>query len=76
MADKLVRVRECDLPACLTPEDDVKRVEVTVDKHTCVADVCAGHRATVSIDELLKYARKKGRRRGIRVTRPEDIPRG
>lgn len=73
VVEKIVRVLVCNLPDCPTPEENVKRVEDTIDKVTVIMDLCAGHRRP--IEELRQFAHKKGRRRGIRVTRPEDIPR-
>lgn len=63
------------MPDCGTPEDQVKRVEITIDKATSQVDVCSGHRRTVPLEELIEHAHKRGRRRGIKVTNPEDIPR-
>lgn len=78
MVDKVVRVRECNLPGCPEPENDVKRLELTdVDKkQTFQVDACVLHRKTTPYDELVEHAHKRGRRRGIKVVNPEDIPRG
>lgn len=72
MADKVIKVRECDVPKCGTPDDDVKRIESTLEgEGTVVIDLCAFHRAPVM--ELRGYAHRKARRRGITITRPEDF---
>lgn len=73
MADKVIRVRECDIPKCPTPEDDVKRIESTLeDEGTVIMDLCATHRAPIM--ELRRHAHKRvSRRRGIRVTDPKEV---
>jgi hypothetical protein len=72
MADKVIRVRECDIPNCPTPTDDVKRVTSDIEGgDTVVYDVCATHIAPLL--ELRKYAHKKLRRRGIQVVDPDDV---
>lgn len=71
MADKVIRVRQCDVPKCPTPEDDVKRIESTMEgEGTVIMDLCVLHRTPIM--ELRGYAHKKvARRRGIRVTEPK-----
>jgi hypothetical protein len=71
VADKVIRMRECDVPKCPTPDDDVKRFESTLEgEGTVIIDLCVLHRAPVM--ELRGYAHKKvARRRGIRVTEPK-----
>lgn len=75
MADRVRRVRECDVPKCGTPDDDVKRCQSTLeDEGTVVMDLCAFHRAPLM--ELRRYAhRRVARRRGITVTNPADFRR-
>lgn len=74
MADKVIKVRECDVPKCGTPDDDVKRIESTMeDEGAVVMDLCAFHRAPIM--ELRRHAHKKVRRRGIKVTNPADYRR-
>jgi hypothetical protein len=73
VADKVIRVRTCDIPKCPTPEDDVKRIESTLEgEGTVIMDLCATHRAPLM--EVRRHAHKKvARRRGIKVTDPKDI---
>lgn len=74
MAERVILV--CNMPACPTPEDDVKRVSTTVDRSSTETDLCRFHREPV--DEIRKHAnRKRGRGRQIelRVKDPKDIQR-
>jgi hypothetical protein len=74
VVEKVVRIRVCNLPDCPTPEDEVKRVEISIEKTTFQVDLCETHRAPV--DDLAEYAHKRRRRRGIQVVSPDEIPRG
>lgn len=73
MADKVIRVKECDIPNCPTPDDNVVRVTSTLQgAGTVVMDLCALHQTPIL--ELRKHAHKKvaaRRRRGIQVTEPK-----
>jgi hypothetical protein len=71
MADKVIKVRECDIPKCPTPDDDVKRIQSTLEgEGTVIMDLCALHRTPIM--ELRAHAHKKvTRRRGIKVTEPK-----
>lgn len=71
MADKVIRVKECDFPNCPTPTDDVKRCRLEVDGKVSVTDLCAGDRASQPIDVLIEHAHRRSRRRGIKVTEPK-----
>ena len=71
MADRVIRVKECDfLPECPTPKDDVLRVKIECDGKISIVDVCAGDRASQPLDALVERAHRKPRRRGIKVTEP------
>jgi len=76
MADKVIKVRECDVPKCGTPDDDVRRIESNLEgEGTVIMDLCVFHRAPLM--ELRRYAhRKTPRRRGITVTNPADFRQG
>ena len=74
MADRVIKVRECDIPRCPSPQDDVKRITSDLeDEDTVVMDLCVTHRAPLL--ELRKYAHKKLRRRGVRVVEPSQVRR-
>jgi hypothetical protein len=75
MAEKTIL--QCDLPECATPENDVKRVMITVDGKQYRIDMCADDRAGL-LEDILKFASRvketsAPRRRGIKVTDPADF---
>lgn len=72
MADKVIRVKECDLPQCPTPTDDVKRIRIEIDGKAAIVDVCAGDRDSQPVNALIEQAHRKPRRRGIQVTEPKS----
>jgi hypothetical protein len=73
MADKVIRVRECDIPNCPTPQDNVLRITSDLEgEDTVIMDLCVQHRQPIL--ELRKHAHKKLRRRGIRVVEPSEVP--
>ena len=76
MADVTIKRKVCDIPRCPTPEDDVRRIESTMEgEGTVIMDLCRTDRAPLM--ELRKHAHKKAtRRRGIRVTDPSQVRRG
>jgi hypothetical protein len=74
VAERVILV--CNMEPCPTPEDDVKRVSITVDRSSTETDLCRFHREPV--DEIRRRAnRKRGRGRQIevKVKNPEDIQR-
>lgn len=78
MVEKKITVLECNIPKCMTPQDDVERIEITFKRRTYVADLCATDRKAQPVEEVIRYAHKQSvrRRSGIKVVDPGDIPRG
>lgn len=74
MADELIK--KCDNPKCLTPYEDVLRLTSDLEREGAVViDVCKPDRENVSIMEIRSWAHKRLRRRGIKVTEPNQVRR-
>ncbi len=75
MADELIK--KCDNPNCTTPYEDVLRVTSDLEREGAVViDVCKPDRDNVSLTEIRSWAHKRLRRRGIKVTTPDQVRRG
>ena len=76
MGKKTYTVPTCDYPGCTEENGGVEKCMVTIGDRVGRGDLCGPHRRAV--EELLKVlpvAGRRGRRRGIEVVDPKDIPR-
>ena len=77
MAEKILRVRICDVPECPTPEDDVRRCGVHINSTNRTFDLCVTHRGPLR--ELLDWiprgaTRRKTKGLAGKVVPVEEIP--
>lgn len=77
MADKVFKVKVCDMPGCPTPQDDVRRCTLGVNGVPRRPDLCVTHRKPLEqVLEALPRTTGASKTKGIegKVVRPEDIP--
>jgi hypothetical protein len=74
MADEVIKRKKCDNPKCVTPYEDVRRLNSNLEgEGLVVIDVCQPDRDTTPITTIRTWAHRRSRRRGIAVTDPADF---
>lgn len=77
MAEKVIRVKVCDVPKCPTPEDDVRRCGAHIDSTHRTFDLCATHQGPLrKLLEQIPRGASRRKTKGIagKVVPIEEIP--